>query len=169
MRKYVILFIKKYVIKKFIFKIKKRGKLIKLIKPRSAKTLAANIAKIAMSKLATDILIVDLTKVDSAPCEYFVICSTLSTPQTKAVFEEIYYKLKNLDIPLPKVEGLDSSEWILLDYFDVVVHIMTEEIRNYYKLEKLWSDAKFYTLNENNDLVVFRKEQLKKMYLAPTV
>jgi ribosome-associated protein len=143
--------------------------LIKLIKPRTAKILAANIAKIAAEKLAHNILILDLTKIESAPADYFVICTANSTPQTKAIFDEIYYQIKSLDIPLPKTEGLDSMEWILLDYFDVVVHIMTETTRNYYKIEKLWSDAKFSTLDESGKLVNLNKEQIKQIFNAPSV
>jgi ribosome-associated protein len=143
--------------------------LIKLIKPRTAKILAANIAKIAAEKLAHNILILDLTKIESAPADYFVICTANSTPQTKAIFDEIYYQIKSLDIPLPKTEGLDSMEWILLDYFDVVVHIMTETTRNYYKIEKLWSDAKFSALDESGKLVNLNKEQIKQIFNAPSV
>lgn len=141
----------------------------KLIKPRTSKTLAHNIAKIASAKLATNVLILELKNVESAPADYFVICSTHSQPQTKAVFDEIYYQIKNLDVPLPKTEGLDSMEWILLDYFDVVVHVMTDEVRNFYKLERLWSDAKFFNLDEDDKIVIFKKENIKKMYLAPSV
>lgn len=143
--------------------------MIKLIKPRTAKILAANIAKIAAEKLAHNILILDLTKIESAPADYFVICTANSTPQTKAIFDEIYYQIKSLDIPLPKTEGLDSMEWILLDYFDVVVHIMTETTRNYYKIEKLWSDAKFSALDESGKLVNLNKEQIKQIFNAPSV
>ncbi|OGU60918.1 MAG: ribosome silencing factor [Ignavibacteria bacterium GWF2_33_9] len=139
------------------------------MKPRSSKTLAINIAKIASEKLASTILILELKNVESAPADYFVICSTHSQPQTKSVFDEIYYQIKNLGITLPKIEGLDSLDWILLDYFDVVVHVMTEEARNFYKLEKLWSDAKFFTLDEENKPISFKRENLKKMFSAPTV
>jgi ribosome-associated protein len=149
--------------------INRKDKLIKLTKPRSSKTLAFNIAKIASSKLASNVLVLELKNIESSPADFFIICSTHSQPQTKAVFDGIYYQIKNLDVPLPKTEGLDSNEWILLDYFDVVVHVMTEEARNFYKLEKLWSDAKFFTLDEDDKLIIFKKEQLKKLFLAPTV
>lgn len=141
----------------------------KLQKPRTSKTLAVKIAEIASDKLASNVLILELINIDSAPTDFFVICSTHSQPQTKAVFDEIYYQIKQFDIPLPKTEGLDSMDWILLDYFDVVVHVMTEDARNFYKLEKLWSDAKFYSLDENSKPVVIKKELIKKMFLAPSV
>lgn len=143
--------------------------MIKLTKPRSSRSLAITIATIAQSKLATDILILDLRKVDTAPADFFVICSTTNPIQTKSVFEEIYYKIKSLDVPLPRFEGLESLEWVVIDYFDVVVNIMSENARNYYKLEKLWSDAKFLALDEKSQIVNFDKENLKTMFLAPTI
>lgn len=143
--------------------------MIKLTKPRSSRSMAILIAKIAQSKLATDILILDLRKIDSAPADFFVMCSTNNPSQTKAVFEEIYYSTKQLQIMLPRYEGLDSMEWVVIDYFDVVVNIMSEQARNYYKLEKLWSDAKFLTLDENSDAISYEKENLKNLFLAPMV
>jgi len=58
--------------------------------------------------------------------------------------------------------------WIVLDYFDVVVHIMSIESRSYYKLERLWSDAKFQTI-EDDKIVNFDRNSLKDIYLIPTV
>lgn len=141
----------------------------KLTKPRSSRSLAITIAKIAQSKLATDIIILDLRKIDSAPADFFVMCTTNNPSQSKAVFEEIYYEIKQFEINLPRYEGLDSMDWIVIDYFDVVVNIMSEQARNYYKLEKLWSDAKFLTLDENSEAINYDKENLKSLFLAPTV
>lgn len=131
--------------------------------------MAIAIAKIAQSKLATDILILDLRKIESAPADFFVMCTTNNPTQSKAVFDEIYYATKQFQITLPRYEGLDSLEWIVIDYFDVVVNIMSEQARNYYRLEKLWSDAKFLTLNEESEAVNYDKENLKSMFLAPMV
>ncbi len=143
--------------------------MIKLTKPRTSRSLAITIAKIAQSKLATDILILDLRKIDSAPADFFVICTTNNPSQNKAVFEEIYYSIKQFDISMPRYEGLDSTEWAVLDYFDVVVNIMSEKARNYYRIEKLWSDAKFLTLNEDSEAVNYDKQNLKNLFLAPIV
>ena len=74
--------------------------MIKLTKPRTSKTLAINIAKIASAKLAETVLILELKNVESAPSDYFVICSTHSLPQTKAVFDEM------LLVPFPSVSPL---------------------------------------------------------------
>ena len=143
--------------------------MIKLTKPRTSRSLALTIAKIAQNKLATDILILDLRKIESAPADFFVICSTNNPIQAKAVFEEIYHQTKKFQSMPPRYEGLESMEWIVIDYFDVVVNIMSENARNYYKLEKLWSDAKFLTLNEEAKAIDYDKENLKNLFLAPMV
>lgn len=140
----------------------------KIIKPRNSRQLAVQIAHLASNKLAENILILDLRKIESSPADFFVVCSALSKTQSKAIFEEIYITLKNLDINLPKLEGTDSMDWVLLDYFDVVVHIMSVEARNYFKLERIWSDAKILTI-ENDEIVDFDKNLLKEIYLIPTV
>lgn len=140
----------------------------KITKPRNSRQLAVEIAHLASNKLAENILILDLRKIESSPADFFVVCSALSNTQSKAIFEEIYITLKNQDINLPKTEGTDSMDWVLLDYFDVVVHIMSVEARNYFKLERIWSDAKILTI-ENDEIVDFDKNLLKEIYLIPTV
>jgi ribosome-associated protein len=142
--------------------------LTKITKPRDSRQLAIQIAHLASNKLAENILILDMRKIDSAPADYFVICSALSTSQSKAIYEEIYITIKNMGIALPKTEGTESMDWIVLDYFDVVVHIMSVESRSYYKLERLWSDAKFQTI-EDDKIVNFDRNSLKDIYLIPTV
>jgi len=142
--------------------------LAKITKPRNSRQLAVEIAHLASNKLAENILILDLRKIESSPADFFVVCSALSNTQSKAIFEEIYITLKNQDINLPKTEGTDSMDWVLLDYFDVVVHIMSVEARNYFKLERIWSDAKILTI-ENDEIVDFDKNLLKEIYLIPTV
>jgi len=81
--------------------------LTKITKPRDSRQLAIQIAHLASNKLAENILILDMRKIDSAPADYFVICSALSTSQSKAIYEEIYITLKNTGIELPKTEELN--------------------------------------------------------------
>jgi ribosome-associated protein len=71
-----------------------------------------------------------------------VICSGESTPQVKAIKEQIEEKLKEQDVKPVGVEGLGFSHWVLMDYGDIIVHIFEEETRAFYELEKLWIDAK---------------------------
>jgi ribosome-associated protein len=142
--------------------------LAKITKPRNSRQLATQIAQLASNKLAENILILDLRKIDSSPADFFVICTALTNSQSKAIFEEIYTTLKSEGINIPKTEGTDSMDWILLDYFDVVVHIMSVSARNYFKLERIWSDAKIQTI-EDDKIVDFDKNLLKEIYLVPTV
>ncbi|WP_448701771.1 ribosome silencing factor [Mucilaginibacter sp. AW1-3] len=98
-------------------------------------------------KKGNDIIRLDLRNIHSSVADYFVICHADSATQVKAIansVEEEIYKVLKID-PLRK-EGLENSEWILLDYFDVVIHIFRTDKREYYGVEDLWGDAeiKYY-------------------------
>ncbi|MCM8806450.1 MAG: ribosome silencing factor [Candidatus Omnitrophica bacterium] len=71
--------------------------------------------------------------------DYFIIASGNTTIQTKAIAENIILNIPENPI---SIEGMDDGKWILIDYDEIIVHIFLEETRNYYKLEKLWADAK---------------------------
>jgi ribosome-associated protein len=77
----------------------------------------------------------------STIADYFVICSGESTTQVKAIEEQIEEALKKEEIRPIGIEGLRNSQWILMDYGDIIVHIFEEATRAYYELEKLWIDA----------------------------
>jgi ribosome-associated protein len=113
-----------------------------------AKDLALMTANLADDKLAKDVLVLDLSKIEIAPADFFVICSCDSEAQVSAIANHIDRTCKTNHIPKPRTEGLEAQEWVLMDFFDVVVHIMLEKSRKFYNLEKLWGDADFYTLNE---------------------
>ena len=98
-------------------------------------------------KKGNDIIRLDLRNIHSSVADYFVICHADSATQVRAIansVEEEIYKTLKLD-PIHK-EGLENAEWILLDYFDVVIHIFKTDKREYYGVEDLWGDAeiKFY-------------------------
>lgn len=115
-------------------------------KPRSVKGRAVLCARIAQTKLAHDILILDLSAIESAPSEFFVIVSCDSVAQLRAITEAIDEQCKSLGMGDPRVHGKSSESWVVLDYFDVVVHVMTSEARAFYTLERLWGDAEMYSL-----------------------
>jgi|SRR5476649_983499 len=98
-------------------------------------------------KKGNDIIRLDLRNIHSSVADYFVICHADSATQVRAIAnsveEEIYKVLK---IDAIRKEGLQNGEWILLDYFDVVIHIFRTDKREYYGVEDLWGDAeiKFY-------------------------
>lgn len=98
-------------------------------------------------KKGNDIIRLDLRNIHSSVADYFVICHADSATQVRAIansVEEEIYKVLNID-PVRK-EGLQNGEWILLDYFDVVIHIFRTDKREYYGVEDLWGDAeiKYY-------------------------
>ncbi len=107
----------------------------------SSKKLACAVARILDDKLAQDILILDISKV-SVMSDYFVIVSASSAPQVKGLTESTREKVKELFGRIPKGDENDKkNRWNLLDYGDVVVHIMHQEAREVYALEKFWNHA----------------------------
>lgn len=74
--------------------------------------------------------------------DYFVVCTGQNPRQTTAIYDEVHSRLKNDVRLLPtSVDGQREASWIVADYLDVVVHIFTQEAREYYRLEDLWADA----------------------------
>jgi ribosome-associated protein len=103
--------------------------------------LACVIAQILDDKLAKDITILNISHVSSL-ADYFVIASGDSTPQVKALMETVKDKVKKHFTRLPlRNENDQKNRWNLLDYGEVVIHIMNQEQRDTYKIEKFWSHA----------------------------
>lgn len=94
-------------------------------------------------KKAKDIVSLDLTEIQDAVTDYFLICHATSGTQINAVYDYVVEMVaKNCGEHPYHREGYENSEWILIDYVDVVVHIFLEETRNFYNIESLWADAK---------------------------
>ena len=93
-------------------------------------------------KKGDNIVSLDLRKIPEAAADFFIICEASSTTQVKAIadFVEAYVKDAAEDTPYHS-EGHQSAHWILVDYVNVVVHIMLPETRKFYKLEEMWNDA----------------------------
>lgn len=72
---------------------------------------------------------------------YFVIASATSTTQVKALADEVEYQMQQKGITPKSIEGVQSRDWIVLDYIDVVVHVFHKEVRDFYQLERLWADG----------------------------
>ena len=104
-------------------------------------TVVKKVAKIADEKKADYIKILDMRS-RLIITDYFIIISARNTRLTRRIQEEIYINLKkNKRYPI-NVSGLSEGNWILVDYDDFVIHIFTDELKEYYKLEKLWGDSK---------------------------
>ncbi|MGD0591748.1 MAG: ribosome silencing factor [Bacteroidota bacterium] len=106
-----------------------------------AGTLAKRIADLMISKKAHDVVILDLKKLTSA-ADYFVICSTDSDTQVKAVADAVRDGMEESNERVWHYEGYQALKWIVLDYVDVVVHVFHKEERSFYNLDRLWGDAK---------------------------
>ena len=98
-------------------------------------------ARAAADKLGTDTIVLDVGDVLGI-VDYFVITSAANTRQVRTIAEEVEDQVKAASGPGPiRVEGLDDASWVLLDYGDVVVHVFLAETREFYDLERLWSDV----------------------------
>ena len=107
-----------------------------------AKNILKQVIEAMQDKKANNILSLDLRKIIDSVSQYFVVCHARSTTQVDAIYNNIIDMVENnCEIKPFHVEGYENSEWILIDYFDVVVHIFQEDIRKFYKLEELWADA----------------------------
>lgn len=90
-----------------------------------------------------NIIKLDLRSLDEASTDFFIICEGDSHTQVKAISDNIYKVLKEEKGVRPfRMEGQQHANWILVDYFDVIIHIFYREARAFYELEDLWSDAK---------------------------
>lgn len=89
-----------------------------------------------------NILQLDLRGISGAPADYFIVCQGDSTVQLRAIAGNIYKRMKEEANSLPlSFEGRDQAKWVLVDYFNTVVHVFHPELREFYDLEGLWRDA----------------------------
>jgi ribosome-associated protein len=94
----------------------------------------------AEGKQARDITVLDLRKALGFT-DFFIICSGTNPRQIRAIADAVIEKLRGEGIRPAHVEGYERSEWILIDYFDFIVHVFSEETRTFYALERLWGNA----------------------------
>ena len=107
-----------------------------------SRKLALLCREFADNKKAENIVILDVRKISSVT-DYFVIASGSSEPHLRAIVEEITGKLRDENGVRPRaVDGTVHGAWVVLDFFDVIVHIMRQDVRQRYDLEGLWGDAK---------------------------
>jgi ribosome-associated protein len=94
----------------------------------------------AEDKKAFDVAVLDLKKA-AGFTDYFVICSGANARQVRAIADAVIEALRERGVKPAHVEGHDRSEWVLLDYFDFIVHVFGRETRMFYGLERLWGNA----------------------------
>jgi ribosome-associated protein len=110
------------------------------LKKQSPLGLARLAGKLALSKNGFDVKILNLRKVSSV-CDFFVIASGDADVHVKAIARAVHEGLVKEGFKPYHREGMNAGNWVLLDYFDVVVHVFYEPTRQFYALEKLWGDV----------------------------
>lgn len=112
--------------------------------------LIAHIIKGIEEVKGNNIQILDLREIENTVCDYFVICNGTSNTQVNAIVNSIQKTVsKSLKDKPWHVEGSENSEWVLLDYVSVVVHVFQKHIREFYDIEGLWGDAKSTSIETN--------------------
>ena len=107
----------------------------------NSKKLAQLCSQFAENKKAEKISILDVRKISSVT-DYFVIASGTSEPHLRAIVTEITDQLREqYDLRPTRIDGATGGAWVVLDFFDVIVHIMSSDVRQHYDLESLWGDA----------------------------
>jgi len=106
-----------------------------------SRKLALVCRELADNKKAEDIVILDVRELSSVT-DYFVLASGTSEPHLRAIVDEIIEKLHEEQQLRPRaIDGTFQAAWVVLDYFDVIVHVMRQDVRDRYDLETLWGDA----------------------------
>ena len=106
----------------------------------SSYELARQTARLLDSKKAENISVIKIDAISSL-ADYFVIATGRGSTHVRSLSDELEEKLKEQGVTPARIEGYRSDSWILLDYANVVVHIFTQEARDFYDLDRLWTDG----------------------------
>ena len=107
-----------------------------------ASKIYKSIIRAIQDKKGENIVTLDLRKIPEAVADFFIICEASNQPQIRAISDSVEEEVKKSAGEIPyRQEGKQNLQWVLIDYVNIVVHIMTTESRKFYKLEEMWSDA----------------------------
>ena len=106
-----------------------------------AEALLSLVVQAAEDKKAHDVIALNLKEI-SLVADYFVICSGNSDTQVQAIASEVRKQAEQKGVRIRGIEGMDTARWVLIDMGDVIAHIFHREERDFYSIERLWSDAK---------------------------
>jgi len=102
-------------------------------------------------KKGHEVVCIDLSQVENAVCDCFLICHGDSTTQVNAIAESVEWEtIEKMSVRPASVEGMANAEWVLLDYGETVVHVFQKSFRMRYQLEELWGDGKVTRIEESN-------------------
>lgn len=110
------------------------------------KALSLEVFKILDDKKGYDIKVLDVKELTSI-ADYFIIATGTSTKHASSLAESVEETLSGMGYEPAHKEGHRTGDWILLDYLDVIVHVFTNETREFYKLEKMWKDAEILDIS----------------------
>lgn len=94
-----------------------------------------------LSKKAKDVVILDIRQLTDM-ADFFVVCTAESDIQVKAIADAVLDGMNDIEIKPYRTEGWQGQQWIILDFVEVVAHVFYREARDFYKIERLWADAK---------------------------
>jgi len=114
----------------------------------NSKSISKLIIKCMLNKKASDIKIIYVDKLTSLT-DIFIICTSNSEPQAKAITNHIKDELEKNSIKPMHIEGYQHLKWVLMDYVNVAVNIFNPKYREYYNIERLWGDAKIETIKKS--------------------
>lgn len=109
--------------------------------------------KALTSKKGIQIKLIKISDISSV-ADYFVIATGSSNTHVKALADEVEYRLDEAGISVSHIEGYRSDSWILLDYIDIIVHVFSDEAREYYDLERLWQDGEEIDISEIENMPI---------------
>jgi ribosome-associated protein len=119
--------------------------------------LALACVKFAENRKAENITVLDVRGVTSVT-DFFVICSGSSEPHLKAIINEIREKVfEAYHVHPTSMDGMVGTSWVVLDYYDVIIHVMRSDTRERYDLENFWGDAKRYTVEDVEQIISVEK------------
>ncbi|MFW5706616.1 MAG: ribosome silencing factor [Bacteroidota bacterium] len=113
--------------------------------------LVEEVIKGIQEKKGKKISCLNLAKINSTVCDYFVVCHGTSSTHVSAIAESVEESVsKSTGVKPRRREGFLNAEWILLDYLDVVVHVFQQDVRGHYNIEDLWADAPMVVIEEDD-------------------
>ena len=114
----------------------------------SNKNILDKIVECLLEKKAIEINVINVKKLTSLT-DIFIVCSSDSEPQTKAIADHLTDTLSTYKIKPLHIEGYENLKWVLIDYADIVINIFNKKSRKYYDIERLWGDAKIKKIKES--------------------
>ena len=108
--------------------------------PTGSQLHAQRISELMLDKKALDIIIIDVRKITTLT-DFFVVCTSESEPQTRAITDHINLTMKKEGSESWHIEGYQHLDWVLVDFVNTVAHIFSKETREYYEFERLWADG----------------------------